>query len=88
MKGFDPRFKDLPDYILGITEEIREDRGFATLHQYCTGTIPVRSPGALVVGNVDIIAATGCSAMPPARPCATASSPIARRRITRSTTSG
>jgi hypothetical protein len=34
MKGFDPRWKDLPDYILGITKEIWEDRGIATLHGY------------------------------------------------------
>ena len=26
MKGFDPKFKDFPDYILGITKEIWEDR--------------------------------------------------------------
>ena len=30
MKGFDPRFKDFPDYILGITKEIWEERGIAT----------------------------------------------------------
>ena len=58
MKGFDPRFKDLPDYILGITKEIWEDRGLATLHRYYADTIPVRSPEAVVVGNVDVIAAT------------------------------
>ena len=27
MRGFDNRFKDFPDYILGITKEIWEDRG-------------------------------------------------------------
>jgi hypothetical protein len=25
MRGFDPRFKDLPDFILGITKEIWEE---------------------------------------------------------------
>ena len=29
MKGFDPKFADLPDYILKITKEIWEDRGLA-----------------------------------------------------------
>ena len=28
MKGFDPTFADLPDYIIKITKEIWEDRGF------------------------------------------------------------
>lgn len=58
MKGFDPKFKDLPDYILGITKEIWEDRGVATLHHYYTDTIPVRTPSSVVIGNVDVIAAT------------------------------
>ena len=34
MQGFDPKFKDFPDYILGITKEIWEDRGIDTLHHY------------------------------------------------------
>ncbi len=58
MKGFDPKFKNLPDYILGITKEIWEDRGLATLHHYYTDTIPVRTPSSVVVGNADVIAAT------------------------------
>ena len=33
MKGFDPKWKDFPDYILGITAEIWEGRGIATLHE-------------------------------------------------------
>ena len=34
MQGFDPRWKDFPDYIIGITEEIWEGRGVAALHDY------------------------------------------------------
>ena len=34
MKGFDAKFRDFPDYILGITKEIWEDRGIHTLHDY------------------------------------------------------
>ena len=34
MRGFDPKFVDLPDYILKITKEIWEDRGVATLNDY------------------------------------------------------
>ncbi len=58
MKGFDPKFKDFPDYIIGITKEIWEDRGIATLHHYYSPNIVVRSPASVVVGNQDVIAAT------------------------------
>lgn len=58
MKGFDPRWKDFPDYIIGITKEIWEDRNIATLNHYYTEDIPVRSPGSVIVGNQAVIAAT------------------------------
>lgn len=58
LDGFDPRWKDFPDYILGITKEIWEDRGIATLHHYYAETMPVRSPASVVVGNRNVIAAT------------------------------
>ena len=58
MKGFSDRWKDFPDYIIGITREIWEDRGIATLHDYYAPDIPVRSPGSVVKGNQGVIAAT------------------------------
>lgn len=58
MKGFSNRFTDFPDYILGITKEIWEDRGIATLHDYYTKDIPVRSPSGITTGNEGVIAAT------------------------------
>ncbi|MDE0590529.1 ester cyclase [Halocynthiibacter sp. C4] len=58
MKGFDSKFKDFPDYIIGITKEIWEDRGIATLHDYYAPDIIVRSPASVVVGNQDVIGAT------------------------------
>ncbi len=58
MKGFDPKFTDFSDYIIGITKEIWEDRGIATLHNYYAPDIPVRSPGSVVIGNEGVIAAT------------------------------
>ena len=58
MIGFDPKFKDLPDYILGVTKEIWEDRGIGTLKRYYAPTMPVRSPASVVVGNTNVIAAT------------------------------
>ncbi|MDW3224841.1 MAG: ester cyclase [Paracoccaceae bacterium] len=58
MKGFDPKFKDFPDYIIGITREIWEERGIATLHQYYSDDIVVRSPASVVIGNQNVIGAT------------------------------
>ena len=58
MKGFAPKFRDFPDYIIGITKEIWEDRGVATLHDYYAKDIVVRSPGTVVVGNENVIGAT------------------------------
>ena len=58
MKGFDPKFRDFPDYILGITQEIWEGRAIATLHDYYAADIIVRSPGSVVRGNGGVIAAT------------------------------
>ncbi|MEM6889742.1 MAG: nuclear transport factor 2 family protein [Pseudomonadota bacterium] len=58
MQGFDPKFQDFPDYIIGITKEIWEDRGIATLHRYYSDDIVVRSPASVVLGNQNVIGAT------------------------------
>ena len=58
MQGFDPKFRDFPDYIIGITKEIWEDRGIATLHEYYATDIVVRTPASVVVGNQGVIGAT------------------------------
>lgn len=58
MKGFDQRWQDFPDYIIGITKEIWEDRGIDTLHHYYAPDIVVRSPPSVATGNKGVIAAT------------------------------
>lgn len=58
MKGFDPKFRDFPDYIIGITREIWEDRGIATLHDYYAPDIVVRMPSSVSTGNACVIGAT------------------------------
>ena len=58
MKGFQDRFADLPDYIIGITREIWEERGLATLHHYYAPDIPMRFPSGLVRGNQAVIDGT------------------------------
>lgn len=56
--GFDPKWRDASDYILGITKEIWEDRKIHTLHHTYGPDLIVRSPASVVVGNKGIIAAT------------------------------
>ena len=58
LKGFDPKWKNFPDYIFGVTKEIWEDRGISTLNQYYAPDIVVRSPSSVVIGNQGVIAAT------------------------------
>jgi hypothetical protein len=58
MKGFDAKFKTFPDYILGVTREIWEDRNIAALNRYYATDIIVRSPASIVVGNAGVLAAT------------------------------
>ena len=58
LKGFDPRWTDLPDYIIGITKEIWEDRGIATLHHSYTPDMIKRSPAGVVIGAQAVIAET------------------------------
>jgi predicted ester cyclase len=56
--AFDSKWKDFPDYIIGITREIWEERQIHTLHRYYADDIVVRSPASVVVGNENVIAAT------------------------------
>ena len=58
MKGFDSRWKDFPDYILGITNQIWEGRDLKSLNEYYAQDLVVRSPGSVVSGNQNVIAAT------------------------------
>jgi hypothetical protein len=58
MKGSSNRWKDLPDYILGVTKEIWEDRGVGTLRHTYAPDIPVRSPMGIQRGNQAVIAST------------------------------
>lgn len=58
MKGFDPRYKDLPDYILGITYRIWEGREVDALRELYAPDLIVRSPEGVVKGNESVIAAT------------------------------
>ncbi len=58
LQGFDPKWKDFPDYIIGITREIWEDRGVGTLNHYYSADIPVRTPMGIQRGNQEVIGST------------------------------
>lgn len=59
MKGFDTRFTDFPDYILGITQEIWEDRGLAArMKDYYHPDVIIRTPGEIAFGEPGMTAAT------------------------------
>ena len=58
MKGFSQRWKDFPDFILGITKEIWEERGLHTLHECYAEDLPMRFPSGLVRGRRAVIDGT------------------------------
>ena len=58
MRGFSDEWADVPDFILGVTKRIWEDREIGSLrHHYASGLV-VRSPASVVVDSSGVIAAT------------------------------
>ena len=52
MRGFDDRWRDFPDYILGITHEIWEGRGIgARMKDHYAPDVVVRTPGGVEHGE-------------------------------------
>jgi len=58
MKGFNKKYKDFPDYILKITEQIWEEKDVDSIGEFYTNDIPVRSPFGITYGNKPVIEAT------------------------------
>jgi predicted ester cyclase len=58
MRGFDDKWRDVPDYIIGITKEIWEDRKIGSLRSLYADGLIVRSPASVVCDNTNVIAAT------------------------------
>ena len=58
MQGFDPEFRDLPDYILNITERIWEGREIGAIRHFYAADCPVRSPAGITSGAENVVAAT------------------------------
>jgi len=58
MRGFNDKWRDVPDYIIGITKEIWEDRKIGSLRTLYADALIVRSPASVVRDNSNVIAAT------------------------------
>lgn len=56
--GFDARWETPEDFILGITEEIWEQRRIDTLLEHFADDLIVRSPASVLQGNGTVVAAT------------------------------
>ena len=61
MKGFDPEFTSVPDYILKTTERIWEQRGIARIRDFYSEDNIVRTPMGLTQGIDPVIAATNAT---------------------------
>ena len=58
MRGFSTEWADVPDFILGITKRIWEDREIASLGGIYAPGLVVRSAGSLLVDSTAVVAAT------------------------------
>ena len=55
MKNFDPKWRDFPHFIIGITKEIWEDRQIALLESCYAPDIIVRGAGGMKLGCAAVI---------------------------------
>ena len=58
MEGFNPRYADIVDYIIGVTHEIWEEKGVGKLYDYYANTTRVHSSDGTLYGRDAVMAAT------------------------------
>ena len=58
MQGFEKKYKDFPDFILKITQQIWEGKDVKSIAKFYTNDIPVRSPFGITYGNKPVIETT------------------------------
>ena len=58
MAGYNPRYKNIVDYIIGVTHEIWEEHGIGLLYKYYANTIKMHTASGLKFGREAVIAAT------------------------------
>ena len=58
MRGFNPRYADFVDYIIGVTHEIWEEKGIGKLYDYYANTIHLHTSSGTTYGREAVFAAT------------------------------
>lgn len=58
MAGFNPRYKDFVDWIIGITHEIWEEKGIGKLYDYYANTIKIHTSDRMIYGREAVFAMT------------------------------
>lgn len=58
MEGFDPKFADFVDYILGITHEIWEEKAVGKLYDYYANTVRIHTSDGTIYGREAVLAGT------------------------------
>jgi len=58
MQGFEKKYKNFPDFILKITQQIWEGKDVESIAKFYTNDIPVRSPFGITYGNKPVIETT------------------------------
>jgi hypothetical protein len=58
MEGFDPKFTDFVDYIIGVTHEIWEEKAIGKLYEYYANTVQIHTSGKTIYGREAVIAGT------------------------------
>lgn len=58
MTGFNPRYKDFVDYIIGITHEIWEEKAIGKLYDYYAGTVKMHTSSGTIYGRQAVFAGT------------------------------
>ena len=58
MAGFDPRYRDFVDYIIGITHEIWEEKAIGKLYDYYANGVRMHTSSGMVYGRQAVLADT------------------------------
>ena len=58
MKGFDPKFADIVDYIIRVTHEIWEEKGIGKLYDYYANAIKIHTSDGMIYGRDAVLSST------------------------------
>lgn len=58
MNGFDPKWRDIVDYIIGVTHEIWEEKAVGKLYDYYANTIQLHTSSGITHGRDTVLAST------------------------------